>query len=612
MILLFSLFVVYSLCGEAISFWQDHHWPRSRKAPRGIDAKVTLTSENTDGTFGSSQLCPITIDERWLNSPDTVSRIKIDGSGEVYVQRVEQKSLLSKLSFSVYKLRSALHSIFLPIDYPSSVPTEYKEFQLWNLLQDFCSYLRGIMSTRAILEGFGVGRSGVTALQATIQWIFRDGASLLGGLLFTSLSSHNFGQDVKVWRLFADTINNVGITLEMLAPIFQEHFLLLVCIASVCKALCGVAAGATGVAIAEHWGEQHGNIADVLAKNNAQHTVVSLLGLGLSVNFAQFVSSTPEILWSTYGVLTAVHLLANYRAMRVLSLRSINRSRYGMLLGQLMTAPAMQELLRLVPLAQDSDGAPFGVINTESRPHRHQRSSKIDASAFDKIISVHTDAVVKWLATHKDAFSLQSISKTEPILSLALPMEVRLLLSYIRGSLRLGGHHSAQQWRQIMRISSKVAPWTAPSRLAALFPPSKIEEAMRRSNPDTPYMIVTGGNAQRNHRSYIFKLVRDRARIHTIQPSDHGTSPRSSSDACRESNISPEGIIAGSNAAGYSCANGSFQGGVCPSGFGYCVLMYGCSRNWCRPGTRLIRSVRTQRLQIQHCAISAVATEFLW
>ncbi|KAJ1432490.1 root UVB sensitive family, partial [Ochromonadaceae sp. CCMP2298] len=225
-----------------------------------------------------------------------------------------------------------LKAIFLPSGYPSTTPPEYSAFQSWNLLQDFCSYLRGIMATRAILEGMGVGRADATAVQATIQWIFRDGASMLGGLLFTSLSSSNFGQNVKQWRLFADTINNVGITLDMIAPLFREQFLAIVCVASVFKALCGVAAGATGVAIAEHWGEQNGNIADVLAKNGAQHTLVSILGLLFTVQFARFATSSARLTWALYSVLTAVHMGANYAAMRVLALRTLNRARYALLL----------------------------------------------------------------------------------------------------------------------------------------------------------------------------------------------------------------------------------------------------------------------------------------
>lgn len=243
-----------------------------------------------------------------------------------------RQSLSSLKLYPAFALK-LLKRVFLPVDYPKSVPPEYLRFQCWNLIQvqtgttqtqtpsntstinqsinppqDSCSYLRGIMSTQAILEGMGVGRSDITAMQATIQWVLRDGASLVGSLVFTTLSSYNFGQNVKLWRLFADSINNVGITLDMIAPLFRQHFLVIVCIASICKALCSVAAGATGAAIAEHWGEQNGNIGDVTTRNNAQHTMVSLAGLAVSVKFARYANSSPQTMWTIYLVLTVLHM----------------------------------------------------------------------------------------------------------------------------------------------------------------------------------------------------------------------------------------------------------------------------------------------------------------
>lgn len=92
---------------------------------------------------------------------------------------------------------------------------------------------------------------------------------MIGGLLFTSVASANFGVNIKTWRLFADASNDVGLALEMLAPLpaFREggRFLRLICVASVFKAACGVAGGATGAAITEHWAVDN-NIADIGAK----------------------------------------------------------------------------------------------------------------------------------------------------------------------------------------------------------------------------------------------------------------------------------------------------------------------------------------------------------
>ncbi|CAM9767718.1 unnamed protein product, partial [Choristocarpus tenellus] len=140
----------------------------------------------------------------------------------------------------------ALMSTFLPVGYPHSVSPEYLRFQGWNIAQDLTTYLRGVLATQAVLEGMGVGRAGSTSLAATIQWLARDGSSMVGSLLFTSLASGDFGVNLKSWRLFADVANDVGMTLELLAPAVGggSRFLELVCLASVFKASCGVAAGA--------------------------------------------------------------------------------------------------------------------------------------------------------------------------------------------------------------------------------------------------------------------------------------------------------------------------------------------------------------------------------
>jgi hypothetical protein len=130
----------------------------------------------------------------------------------------------------------------------------------------------------------------------------------------------------------------------------------------VCKALCGIAAGSSNGAIVEHWARQS-NIADVLAKvgnpirtdgrvrflfvadllnhspsallepnevhvcahlfqrsygpyrclfflvtpqGGAQHTAVSLAGLGFGMWFAKVANANPLRVWTAYIILTLV------------------------------------------------------------------------------------------------------------------------------------------------------------------------------------------------------------------------------------------------------------------------------------------------------------------
>lgn len=85
----------------------------------------------------------------------------------------------------------------------------------------------------------------------------------------------------------------------------------------------------------------HPSLHLTLSQNGAQHTVASLLGLGLSVWFARAVSDAGSAsgirVWGWYLALTIVHLLANYVAMRTLALRSLNPSRASLLVSDYLS-----------------------------------------------------------------------------------------------------------------------------------------------------------------------------------------------------------------------------------------------------------------------------------
>ena len=55
--------------------------------------------------------------------------------------------------------------------------------------------------------------------------------------MFTWLGGTSFDRSVKFWRLFADAINDAGLTLEMLSPLCGQYFILVAC-ACVCVCAC--------------------------------------------------------------------------------------------------------------------------------------------------------------------------------------------------------------------------------------------------------------------------------------------------------------------------------------------------------------------------------------
>jgi hypothetical protein len=52
----------------------------------------------------------------------------------------------------------------------------------------------------------------------------------------------------QMWRLLADILNDVGMTLELLSPIFPQFFLFVACLGSLAKAIVGVAGNFAAVA----------------------------------------------------------------------------------------------------------------------------------------------------------------------------------------------------------------------------------------------------------------------------------------------------------------------------------------------------------------------------
>eukprot|EP00927_Polykrikos_kofoidii_P055360 TRINITY_DN49630_c0_g1_i1.p1 TRINITY_DN49630_c0_g1~~TRINITY_DN49630_c0_g1_i1.p1 ORF type:complete len:460 (-),score=92.97 TRINITY_DN49630_c0_g1_i1:91-1470(-) len=226
--------------------------------------------------------------------------------------------------------RAALFEVFLPIGFPDSVSPEYATYQAWDTVQAMCSYLRGVLSTRAVLASVGVGKEGATALAATLQWVLKDGAGMLGSLTFAAFCAGRFDVDVKAWRLFADVANNIGLLLDLLAPHAGEHFLVVLCIANLFKSMCGVSAGATKSALTAHFALKD-NMGDVQAKEGSQETAVTLMGLVCGSWFAMVANDSPATVWIAFLLLTVLHTFANYRGVRCLRLPTLSPARLRLL-----------------------------------------------------------------------------------------------------------------------------------------------------------------------------------------------------------------------------------------------------------------------------------------
>ncbi|KAL3933894.1 MAG: hypothetical protein SGPRY_000080 [Prymnesium sp.] len=232
--------------------------------------------------------------------------------------------------------------------YPHSVRAEYLRFQMFDTIQGASSYLRGILTTSALLRGAGVGEEAASPMAAAIAWVLRDGFGMFGSLLFSYAFGSGFDRNVKEWRLFADLINDVGLTLDMLAPLMPSpsSFALLAAAGAACKSICGTVAGACRSSVTAHFALSS-NLADVSAKEGAQETAVTLVGLvvgswlATQLGDSQAISSRHTCLsrsdcclpatqltcWLAFILLTALHVWANVLGVGCLQLTTLNAQR---------------------------------------------------------------------------------------------------------------------------------------------------------------------------------------------------------------------------------------------------------------------------------------------
>ena len=76
-------------------------------------------------------------------------------------QEEKKTSVLSiaGIQYRLTLLFQSLLSIFLPSGFPHTVTPDYIPYQIYDSLQAFSSSIAGLLASRAVLEGLGVGTS---------------------------------------------------------------------------------------------------------------------------------------------------------------------------------------------------------------------------------------------------------------------------------------------------------------------------------------------------------------------------------------------------------------------------------------------------------------------
>ncbi|CAH8858342.1 unnamed protein product [Trichobilharzia szidati] len=225
------------------------------------------------------------------------------------------------LSWATFK------KFFLPVGYPSSVSEDYLEYQIWDTIQAFASSITGALASQAVLVGVGVGNSSATILGATFTWMFKDGAGMIGRIVFAGYQGSNLDCDCKFWRFVADILNDCALFLELISPLSDYMFTPILCLANILKSLVGVAGSATRAAIVQHQAIDN-NLADVSAKDGSQETLSNLMAWFLNFILLYLVTGNQFLIWLSFFICTSLHLYSNYRAVKCLKMKTFNRTRF--------------------------------------------------------------------------------------------------------------------------------------------------------------------------------------------------------------------------------------------------------------------------------------------
>ncbi|GAW05970.1 DUF647-domain-containing protein [Lentinula edodes] len=219
--------------------------------------------------------------------PSTIGQVVFDANIE------DNSSRASLLSF--------ITKVFLPAGYPRSVSPDYLRYQILNAAQAFCSSLASLLSSRATLEGYGVGNASASSTNALLLTVLQDISNRLTTIIAAFFFGSSLFPEAKTYRFLADLLNDAAIVIDTLSPLLASLYdahvptfvavipflpptvplrVYTLCFSASMRALCGIAAGGSKTAITMHFAtplEGTGDVGDLNAKDSSKETVLALL-----------------------------------------------------------------------------------------------------------------------------------------------------------------------------------------------------------------------------------------------------------------------------------------------------------------------------------------------
>ncbi|KAF7597454.1 hypothetical protein BBP40_003701 [Aspergillus hancockii] len=262
-------------------------------------------------------------------------------------------------------------------------------------LQAFSSSIAGLLSSRAVLQGVGVGNADASPTAALLLHILQDSSGRVATILFAHKVGTALEPECKMYRLAADVFNDAAMILDCLSPMIPPGAprVTVLSTAGVLRALCGVSGGSSKASLSAHF-SRWGNLAEVNAKDSSQETIISLVGMLVGSLVVSHVTSYTAT-WISLILLLTMHLGFNYAAVRSVQMTSLNRQRANIAFSTILDSdPDLNlENANLIQQAHSTSNRK-GV--TQAKPNWHI-PTPAQAAKQEKIFE--TNGILKWYSS---------------------------------------------------------------------------------------------------------------------------------------------------------------------------------------------------------------------
>ncbi|KAI9189519.1 hypothetical protein H9P43_000952 [Blastocladiella emersonii ATCC 22665] len=218
-----------------------------------------------------------------------------------------------------------LRSTFLPVGYPHSVHPSYARFHVWKFAETTIACAIGVLASQALLTALGVGAGASAGAQAAgaagtavaVQWILKDGLGEVGKLVLIQQFASQFDSRLRTWKLAGEVASVLGVFTSMLTAVAPSTawFLPLASIGGALKSFYFTLWSTVHASFARQWAAR-ANLADILAKDEAQLSVASMLGAGVGVALIALVRHDAPFLFGCLAVFAPAQLFCSVSMLR--------------------------------------------------------------------------------------------------------------------------------------------------------------------------------------------------------------------------------------------------------------------------------------------------------